>query len=265
VAGPRTGHGGPAATPVLLVVALLIVLTLAAPVRATYPVLPAIDGSGALSGISSPVVAPGDGGTVGMVVGNPLGVPLAAVVLTVELYEFNAYPGNATGPPPGGGLVLGSGSSAGEGFNDSIGTLAVGGSQSVSVPFTTGAAAAQGTYALRTAVTFDANGTAYRFDSRGWFSEGVWENATALPGGASTLNLTRLGVSGVVPETGVLVRSNPYTPWLYGLVVVALVLAAAGGYYATREGPGSSSGVRPPPPPKSAPSAFGNSRTRDGD
>jgi hypothetical protein len=223
-----------------------------------------IDGSRGLSNLSSPVVAPGDGGSLLLEVADPLAVPVQTVVLDVEVYEFNAYPGNATSPATEGGLFLGSGGS-GLQANLTFGTLAVGAPQTASLPFTTSGSAPQGDYAIRMALTFVANGTAFRFESRGWFTESQWQNATSLPNGASTLNLTRLGVSGVVPETAVLVRSNPYNAWLYALVVGALVLAAAGSYYATRGGPGSRSGARPAAPESSAPSALGNKRTRDGD
>lgn len=248
--------------------AIALLLALLAPVpsaRATYPTLPAIDGSRAVSNISSPVVAPGDGGSILLDVADPLSVPIAGAVLSAEVYEFNAYPGNATGPPGPGSLSLGGGPTFAWEENVTVGSLAPGASTPVSIAFTTSGSAPQGTYAVRTALSFLANGTEYLFESRGWFSTSVWNNATTLPGGASTLNLTRLGVSGVVPETGVLVRSNPIAPWLYALVVGALILAAVGGYYATRDGPGSSSGARPVPPESNAPSALGNRRTRDGD
>jgi hypothetical protein len=264
VARRRRANGAPGAGPLSIAVAFFALVASAPSSAASYPVLPAIDGSQLLSGLSSPVVSPGAGGSVAMTLGDPLSVAILSVVVVVELYEFNAYPGNATGPVPVGGLSLGAAGGA-SGTNFTFDALAPGTVQPLTVPFTTSASAPQGAYALRVAVDFSVNGTAYRFESRGWFSESVWENATQLPGGGSTLNLTRLGVSGVVPETGVLVRSNPYSPWLDVLVVGALVLAAAGGYYATRAGPGSSSGARPETPERSAPNALGNSRTRDGD
>ncbi len=244
---------------------LLLVLVLAtlpgASGTSAYPVLPAIDGSRTLSNLSSPVVAPGEGGSVALEVADPLAVPITSLDLVLQVYEFNAYPGNATSSPPTGGLLLGGGSEQ----NLSLGGLAPGGHQALTVEFSTGTSAAQGTYAIRIAVTFGANGTSYRFESRGWFSEAAWVNATTLPDGGPTLNLTRLGVSGIVPETGVLVRSNSYSPWLYVLVGGALGLAAAGAYYATRDGPGSRSGARPAAPESKAPRAFGKSRTKDGD
>jgi hypothetical protein len=188
-----------------------------------------------------------------------------AVAATLGFYAFNAYPGNATGGLPPNLPSLSVGGQVGTTASLSAGDLASGGSVSFSVGVTAPSDCPSGTFALRTSVDFTLNGTPYRLESRGYFSDAVWASATSGPNGTSTLNLSVLGVSGIVPETGVLVRSNPYPPVLYVVLASAFVLAGAGGFYAWRRGPGSRSGARTPELPSQALSAFGKRRTSDGD
>lgn len=234
------------------------------------PVLPVADGARAVSNITAPSLAPGSAGSISLDVLDPLPSPIASVVLTLEVYAFNAYPGNATGAVPpaavefaaaNGATLNGTGSELQYRWN----SLDPGASVGVEAPFDTQSGAPQGTYAVRTSLEFIAGNLTYRFESRGYFSAAVWDAATALPGGGSTLNLSQLAVSGVLPETAVLVHTDAFAPWIYLLLVGALGLAAAGGYFAVRDGPGSSSGATRAPEESSAPRAAGKRRTRDGD
>ena len=222
-------------------VVLLIVLVPSPTARASSPVLPVIDGSHAVNNLSGPVVAPGAGGSVSLIVQDPLTVSIDAVVLTLQVYAFNAYPGNATGSPPAGGLAFGPGPET----NVSLGSLLQGADQSVAVAFTTGAAAAQGTYADPDRFGVRNERDRLLFDSRGWYLHPrLGERHHPSRRGRDPQPRPARGLWRG-PGTGVLVRSDPFTPWLYGLVVVALILAAAGAYCATRDGPGSRSGARP--------------------
>ena len=246
--------------------AVLVALVLTAPSGVgASPTLPIADGAVLLSGLSAPTLAPGDSGSVRLALTDPLGVPATSVVLTMEVYAFNAYPGNATGAVPPEPVRFAGANGSGATVTMAWSQLAPGTPTAVTVPVQTTAGTAAGTYALRLEVTFAANGTSYRFASRGYFTAAEWENATATTAGPSTLNLTRLGVSGVVPETAVLVRSNPFPLALALVLAGALLFAGIGGYYAWRAGPGSRSGSRTPEPPSQAESALGNKRTRDGD
>ncbi len=249
------------------VVAGLVLLAIGSPgTAAAVPPLPASEYTHFLSNLSVPVTAPGSTVVLSGTLTNALSVNVSSVSLTFEFYAFNAFPGNATGPLPASGapaFATGSGSAsttsltfAGLTPNETVPVSA-----SVEVP----SGAADGDYVVRAGLEFGVNGTAYLLESRGYFSYATWTNATATGGGNSTINLTRLGVSGILPETALLVRSNPY-PWvLYGLLAGAVILAAVGGFYAVRRGPGSRSGARGPPEPASAPSAFGKRRSKDGD
>jgi len=230
-----------------------------------YPTVPVGLDSGFLHDLAAPVLAPGGTGTITLTVGNPLAGTISAVVASIGLYAFNAYPGNATGGLPTDSPTLTYQGRTGATATLDVGDLASGGAATFDIAVAAPTDCPSGAFAVRTSVDFTSNGTAYRLASRGFFSDALWAQATAGPNRTSVLNLTVLGVSGVVPETGVLVRANPYPSVLYVVLAAALVLAAAGGYYAWRRGPSSSSGARSPDPPSQADSAFGKSRTRDGD
>jgi hypothetical protein len=256
----------------LLVVVLLAVVGLPTPGHAAPPVLPiALDGR-FLTGLQMPTLAPGTSGGLEFLVGDPLGARMTDVVLSFSVYAFNAYPGNATGPVLAGSAPTfsGAGTSNGSTVMVPLGTLqpqappfACPGNVSMLVSAPSGAA--QGTYAVRSSLTFLTNGTNYVLESRGYFSAAQWESATGAPGAESSLNLSRLGVSGVIPDSAVLVRSNPFPLALAIVLGGALVLAAVGGYWAVRRRPGSTSGARAGPPPNQAETALGKSRTSDGD
>jgi hypothetical protein len=248
-----------------LVVALLVAgsIGLTGSARAGYPPLPIAYDSKFIQNLSAPVLAPGDGGTIDLTLGNPFAISLSIESLNLTFYAFNAYPGNATGPLPSGGSPT-----FANGLTSTTVTPTVLGPHEldpIGVAIAAPTSAAIGDYAFRLSELCSANGTGYRLNSRGFYSDSQWANATTLPNGSATLNLTRLGVSGIVPESAVLVQSNPYAFPLDLILGLALALAAAGGYYAWRRGPGSNSGARTVPVDKSAPKALGTSRTKDGD
>jgi hypothetical protein len=260
---PKRGSGAFA-----LGVVLTLVVTAGAALPsagASYPPLPISVGGKFLQDLNAPTLAPGTSGTISFAVENALASSLTAGAVNVSIYGFNGYPGNATAPLPGSGetplfstgaaslsLALPSPFGAGARETEAI---------TVEVP----SAAPQGDFAFRISMFFVENGTAYLLESRGFFSNSQWANATAAPGGGAALNLSALGVSGVLPESAILVRSNEFVAPLYVIFAIALVLAGVGGYYAFRKGPGSKSGARSSPEVKSAPRAFGNSRSNDGD
>jgi hypothetical protein len=253
-------------------VALLVTsgMTLSAPIaRASgYPLLPLGDDAHFLEDLSAPTLSPGSSGTITFEVFDPLTTPLSSASVSLGLYAFNAYPGNATGPVPSDGTPLLStpGTSA-TSVTLLVPSLDPGTSEPFQVTFSAPSGALQGTYAVRTSMTFSANATIYRLESRGFFSTAQWEAATTSANGSSTLDLAVLGVSGVVPETSVLVlaQGTNLSYVLYPILAIAIGLAALGGYLSVRGGPGSRSGARASRDPQSAPRAFGNKRTNEGD
>jgi len=250
-------------------VALLTVLSATPAVRATAPpTLPVAMGREFLDALSAGPISPGASGTLGFALSNPLPSSLTDVALTFEVYGFNGAPGTGSAALPTSAPSLSSGGASGPNVTLPIPLLGAHASGwSVPVTISVPSDAAQGTYTIRDSLSFDLNGSTYRLESVGYFAPALWEHATVLPNGTPTLNLTRLGVSGVLPETAVLVEdSAPLDTALYVLLGVAIVLGAAGGYVALRgKGPSSRSGRSSSPEESQADRTLGNKRSKAGD
>ncbi|HYK93095.1 MAG TPA: NEW3 domain-containing protein [Thermoplasmata archaeon] len=215
------------------------------PAAASFPVLPPGQFIEFLTGLDLPVTSPGSSVSLTGSLANPLSGPLTSVNVSFQFYAFNGFPGNDTGPMPAGSaptFVAPTGPGAVDWVDAP--SLSPGESVPIQLSIDVPSGASPGDYAVRTALDFVLNGTTYLLESRGYFSYSEWTNATVSPGGGSTLNVSRLGVSGVLPETALSVQTNPIPIALYVLLGGALALAAVGGYYASRRGPGSRSGAR---------------------
>jgi hypothetical protein len=248
-------------------VSLLLVPVIPAAAANGFPPLPTTVEGRFLTNLTAPVLDPGTHGTVTARLHDPLSGPLTNVTLTAEVYAFEPFPGGAANNslPGGGGVVIAGANAASPTVIVAGGTLGPGTETSVAFDVVSLASAPAGAYALWFLVTFVSGGVEFGLASRGYFPAPVWANATSLPGGNSTLNLSRLGVSGVLPETAVQVVGASVNLALYFLLGLSLVLAAAGGFYAFRRGPKSRSGAAPPPEESRAPNALGKSRTSEGD
>lgn len=256
---------------------LLLLLLLSLPMGSSGPVaaavpapLPPTEGRSFLPALAVAPVVPGGSTPLLFSVADPLDGPLTNLTVTFSFYAFNPFPGTGTEPLPATAPVLsvGGGNPSGS-VTVALGTLGAG-ATNASAPVDVAAppGTPSGTYALRDSIGFDLAGIAYRLASIGNFPPALWHNATVLPNGTPTLNLTRLGVAGVIPETAVLVQSSAALDTaLYATLGAAGVLALAGAYVALRRrGPASRSGARGPPPRESqAPTAFGNNRSSEGD
>lgn len=194
--------------------------------------------------LTAPSLAPGTTGSLEYTVSDPMAASLSSVQLSFGVYAFNGFPGNATSfIPVAGAPVLTTPTTSGPTANVTVGTLGPGAPFRGLIGVVTSSSTPSGTYAVRVALEFEENGTAYRLASRGWFNASLWDRATQLPNGSATLNLSILGVSGVLPETAVLVSSSTYEWVLAGVLAAAVVLIAAGAYVYFRRG-GSSGGTR---------------------
>ena len=231
-----------------IALAIALVAALPAPARAEgYPPLPVEDGRVLLGNLSGPDLAPGASGSLAFTVTNPLPASIAAIVVTLAVYAFNAFPGNATSTVPvSGAPVLSVPGASGASVNVSVASLAPSAVYSGTIGVATAASTPDGTFAVRTALTFTSGGTTYRLESRGWFTAANWTAATEEPNGSVTLNLSRLGVSGVTPETAILVANSDWDWVLGGILAAAVVLSgvAAWVYFRRGPGPGSTSGTR---------------------
>ncbi|MDP7082276.1 MAG: hypothetical protein QF372_02880 [Candidatus Poseidoniia archaeon] len=101
------------------------------------------------------------------------------------------------------------------------------------------AGTAEGTYFVRFMLEFDHNGTARSMLSRGHWSMAEWETATTdVPDGApGNINLTALGVDGVIPDSSFGVK-EPIPKWpLYVLIGLTMMFAGlAVVFYLEEEG-----------------------------
>jgi hypothetical protein len=257
---------GPVSIPILLAALLVLVGSATEVSAAPFPTLPLADDRGFVGNLSAPYLTPGASGIVSFTVGNPLPHPMTTAQLTFQVYAFNGFPGNATQTVSvAGAPVLSNASSSGGSVGVTVGTLPSGGLFRGSVSVATSATTPSGDFAVRVALQFAANGSDYLLESRGWFNASVWAAATELPNGSATLNLTVLGVSGVLPETAIEVQPSSFPLVLAGVLAVAVVLIGVGAWVYFRSGSGSSSGTRSADDDHHAPSAFGKRRTRDGD
>ncbi len=260
------------------VLALLVAAALLLPAAATatpsqpatgYPVGPLGLDRALLSNLSAPTIAPGASATLSFRLADPSWFgALSTIVATFELYALNGYPGDDVGSlPVANAPVLVSGAVSGLTVNVSLGSLAHGAAHAGAVTVTTDAATPAGTYAIRTALAFTENATHYLYESRGWFSAAAWAEATDGPNGSATINASSLGVSGILPETAILVSSSGWEWALGTLAAAGLLLVGLGAWLYFRRGPGSSSGVghAAPDGERNAPSAFGSSRSSPGD
>ena len=252
----------------VLVALSLLFATASVALAASYPVLPPESYTQFLTGLAVGPLGPGNSGTLTFDVYDPLEVSINATVVKLAFYAFNPYPGNAPGSLPATNAVAFAPVAGGplhENTSFDLGSIAPGESVPESVSVQAPVAAPAGSYAIRTSVQFMVGPTPYLLESRGFFSDAQWTNATESPNGNATLNVSRLGVSGVTPETAVLVQSSSASFFIWGLLAVSLVLAGLAAFYVFRRGRRSKSGARGEASPQSAPSALGNKRTKDGD
>ncbi len=269
----RRSRIGPVALAFLLGFAVALVPLPVGRAASVEP-LPVATGPKFLTGLTVDPTEPGASVPLTFSLSNPLDHPVTGGELTFGLYAFNPSPGTGSEAVPDGAAELSApavaGGAAQQGINISLAvpTLAAGATNwSVPVTFLASASAPQGTYAIRDRLTFTSDGGAFELASIGNFPRDVWENATVLPNGTPTVNLTRLGVSGILPETAVLVRSTTSLDLaLYLVLGAAGALLLAGAYVGLRRRrPGSTSGRSSAPEESQAPSAFGKRRTKDGD
>ncbi|MFZ0699579.1 MAG: hypothetical protein WAN74_05270 [Thermoplasmata archaeon] len=250
-------------------VALAIIAAALAPAgsasASSYPPLPVFEGNHLLGNLSGPTLDSGSSGSLGLTVQDLLPWPMSGIALTLDIYAMGSNAGPAT--PIGGSLtplLTGTNEVSGSNITFPVPSLAPGQVTTVTIPVTTSSSIGAASFFLRTALGFMANGTPYRLESRGWFSAAVWQNATELPNGSATLNLSKLGVSGVTPETSIIVETATWAWVVYGLIAGAIALVGLGAFFYFRR-TRSSAGAKRSPGASQAPSALGNRRNSDGD
>jgi len=231
----------------LTAVALLLTAAPSIPsARGASPPLPVKSDRQFVGNLSAPSIAPGGTGSLRFSLTDPslFGAALSSVRLTFEVYAFNGFPANGSAAVPvANAPLLSNATTSGATVGFGVGSLASGHTVTGSIGIATSSATPTGAFAIRTALAFTLNATAYRLESRGWFSAATWAAATHELNGSATLNLSVLGVSGVLPETAVLVSSSDWQWALGALLAGAFVLLAAGAWVYARRGPGSTGGA----------------------
>ena len=245
---PDVPHRGAGTVGIALfaLVVLLTAIAVAPASRAASPPLPVPSDRQFLGNLSAPSIAPGGSGSLRFSLTDPprFGAPLTTVRLTFEVYAFNGFPANGSAfVPVANAPLLSNGTTSGPTVGFGVGALASGHTVTGSIGIATSSATPTGAFAIRTALAFTLNATGYLLESRGWFSAATWAAATHEPNGSATLNLSVLGVSGVLPETAVLVSSSDWQWALGALLVGAFVLLGAGAWIYARRGPGSTAGA----------------------
>jgi hypothetical protein len=265
VSDRRFGRRGPWTGTLWVIVSASLLLMfpgLVGSVSAAVPVLPDRDWSPILGELAGPTLTPGGSGSLKFRVGDPLSYELVSMNVSLQVYAFNPTDGGAVQSPPAGETPTLEG---GLHYVVAPPLLAPNTTWNWSVPVAVPATAPTGDYAVRFAVSFSMDNVSYLLESRGFFSASAWAGATEYANGTPTINASQLGVSGIVPETSILVSSAATPVVLYIVLGVGLGLAALGSYWWARSEGKSKSGARRSSPPQSAPTAFGKSRNNDGD
>lgn len=256
-----------------VIVALLscLLLLFATPAGATPSPLPPNEGERLLS-LSAPSISPGTSGSLTVLVSNPFNVTLSALSLSIQLYRWDEVGGSGGNLSATDGwapsLSIGGGA-PGLGILWSTSGLLADQSKVLQVNVNVLSGTPPATYFIKDAMNVTtSSGSHYTLLSRGYFTDALWARAT-LPAkdGAPTLNLTLLNVSGVLPESSIVVESTAQVPWIWAILGIALGLGAFGGYLWARKPKGqrSSEGANPSLSRSRAERAFGKRRKRDGD
>ena len=139
-----------------------------------------------VSNLSAPTLAPGGSRVIGLDLRNPFSGTMTAVTLSLDVYAFSPFPGNGTSPiSDGASPIFSPGSPNGSSEVLSVSQLGPGGefrvpgNESLAVLVPPGSPS--GAFTIRVALTFAEGGQPYLLESRGYFSEAQWENATELP------------------------------------------------------------------------------------
>ncbi len=166
--------------------------------------------------ISSDTIRPGEHGTLTYVLHNPYPQSMTDVRLRVEIYSYSTLDVNkpiqeVSSPPR---FV-----SSRNTYNSFIHPLLEPGQEiTIRHRMETSRSTPKGVYFLRFEILFDYEGSEQLMRSKGFFTRDEWYHAERLPGEADrpyysgSLNITYLGVNGIVPDTSFTVKT-PIPRW----------------------------------------------------
>ena len=182
-----------------------------------------------LSDFHTPQIVPGASGSYGFSVRNRYNGTIEDASLTIEIYKWATLEdakdvGKISDPPR---------ISGGSRQSYTAPPFSLGPNQTASfkISIDTGKQTPQGTYFVKQMINFTYNGSSLIMKSRGYFSNREWDNATTDVNGSRAvggINLTMLGVDGILPDSSFSVK-EPIPLWplalLIGLTVLFGVLA----------------------------------------
>jgi len=178
---------------------------------------------------TTPVIRPGETGVLNFTIENRYEGDITNLRLSTEIYRYatietsrnisriSSMPGFA----PDNGHTL---NERGNIAYQHIDLLEPNSTYKIRYYITTSKSTAQGTYFVRVEMYFNYNGTGedseYHMRSRGYFSDELWDNATTkhegdtdrTHGNTGNINLSVLGVDGILPDTSFAVK-NPIPKW----------------------------------------------------
>ncbi len=207
--------------------AVFLLLTLAVTPAAAAENLSAPNKIPDLSDFKTPQIVPGASGSYRFSVRNRYNGTLENATLTVEIYKWATLEdaqdiGKVSSAPE---IAEG----AGQGYDAPSFSLGSNRTTTIRISIGTSKSTPQGTYFVRQMMQFDYNGSHLSMKSRGFFTNREWDNATTNVNGSRAvggINLTMLGVDGILPDSSFSVK-EPIPMWPLALLVGLTVFFGA--------------------------------------
>jgi len=172
-----------------------------------------------LSSFKTPQIVPGSSGSYQFTVRNRYNGTLENASLTIEIYKWatleEAKDITGISNPP----EIPQGTA--QGYTAPFFSLRPNETISIGITISTSKDTPQGTYFVRQMIQFAYNGMHLLMKSRGYFTNRLWENATTNVNGSQSvggINLTMLGVDGILPDSSFSVK-EPIPLWPLGLLI----------------------------------------------
>ena len=180
-----------------------------------------------LADFRTPQIVPGGSGGYQFTVRNRYNGTFDNASLTVEIYKWATLEEardieHVFSPPR-----ISEG--AGQSYTAAISSLGPNQTYSLKIAISSSKSTPQGTYFVRHGIQFDYNGSHLLMKSRGFFSNRLWDNATTNQNGSRAvggINLTMLGVDGILPDSSFSVK-EPIPMWPLALLVGLTILFGA--------------------------------------
>ena len=209
-----------------LTTAMLLLLLISMPVAAAEDIS-APNKIPDLSDFHTPQIVPGASGSYGFAVRNRYNGTLENASLTIEIYKWATLEeardiGKISDPPK---ISQGSRQS----YTAPVFSLGPNQTASFKISIDTGKQTPQGTYFVKQMMDFSYNGSRLLMKSRGYFTSKEWDNATTNVNGTRAvggINLTMLGVDGILPDSSFSVK-EPIPLWPLALLIGLTVLFGA--------------------------------------